>query len=41
MSEKRRNDELEGEMSEEMELEIDEAVAASDEDGTPVPSGLG
>ena len=41
MSDKRRNDELEGEMSEEMELEIDEAVAAADEDGTPVPSGLG
>jgi ATP-dependent Lon protease len=41
MSDKRRNDELEGDMSEEMELEIDEAVAAADEDGTPVPSGLG
>ena len=41
MSDKRRSDQLEDEMSEEMELEIDEAVAAADEDGTPVPSGLG
>ena len=41
MIKKRRDDEIEGAMDDEMELEIDEAVAASEEDGTIVPSGLG
>ncbi len=41
MIEKRRDDEIEGALDDEMELEIDEAVAASEDDGTIVPSGLG
>ena len=41
MTKKRRDDEIEGAMDDEMELEIDEAVAASEEDGTIVPSGIG
>ena len=41
MIKKRRDDEIEGALDDEMELEIDEAVAASEEDGTIVPSGLG
>jgi len=40
MSEKQR-DEIEGAVNDEMELEIDEAVVAAEDDGTVVPSGLG
>ena len=40
MSEKQR-DEIEGAMNDEIELEIDEAVVAAEDDGTVVPSGLG
>jgi ATP-dependent Lon protease len=41
MIDKKRDDEIEGAMDEEMELEIDEAVAASEDDGTVAPTGVG
>ena len=34
MIKKQRDDEIEGALDDEMELEIDEAVAASEDDGT-------